>query len=443
MKLNSEMLTEALNLEYCPTFEATGISIDSRNIQRGDIFFAIKGNNFDGNAYATEALNKGAVLAIIGDPSYKTSDKMIVVEDTTETLKKLGLYVKNKVGLKKVIGITGSVGKTTTRSWLLEVLGNFHKAFSSIKNYNTIYGLPISLSLMDPGTEFGVFELGTSSPGEISELSCYLEPDVAIITNIYESHICGFGSKQHLASEKISIIDGMNAGGFLIYDGDSEFREEIKQAASQKHLTLFSVGFSENCDFRVMSSNEYNIVFKTPQGIYECKLGCNARHFSYIGAGVVACLYALGLNFEKYLECFEKLSPLKGRGEVSSYSHKNKKFKVIDDSYNASPSAMIAAIDRLSAYGNRRIAIIGQMLELGEHTEHYHRIIAEKIKTIEIDSVFFIGDSYLHSFFEAECFESIDNFAIEKILEIIENDDIVLLKGSNSIRLNRFVDYIK
>ncbi|MBR1479894.1 MAG: UDP-N-acetylmuramoyl-tripeptide--D-alanyl-D-alanine ligase, partial [Alphaproteobacteria bacterium] len=353
---------------------------------------------------------------------------------------------KDKICLKKVVGITGSVGNTTTRSWLTTVLSREYRTFSSIRNYNTIYGLPISLSLLEPGTEFGVFEMGSSNSGEIAELSQYLEPDIGVITNIYESHIGRFGSKEALAHEKISIVEGIRPGGALVFDGDCEFADDIRLAATSKQLQCFSVGFSQDCDFCILL-NSPCVELHTPTGVLRYEVPFTGKHFAYITACVVAIIHAMELDIRVFLPFFKELSLLDGRGAIKKCKYAGKIFDVIDDSYNAGPSAMLAALNNLSTkQAPRKIAVIGQMGELGDFELHYHQLVAEKLSSMNLAHVFFIGSETLWNTMRVcenvECFAQMSDFVIEKMLKIIQNGDIVLLKGSRSVGLDRFLDYV-
>ena len=219
MQITAGLLKNVLNISDVPDFLADGISIDSRTIKPKDIFIAIN----RGHEFVVNALNAGAILAIIDEPKYTIPGKTIIVKNTTEALKAIGAHIKNKVNLKKTVTITGSVGKTTTKFWLNSILNHRYKSFCGMKNYNTIYGVPLSLCRLNDGIDFGIFEIGSSHSGEISELSKYLTPDVGVITNIYESHIGNFGDEKSLAKEKISIIDGIKSNGALVFEGDSKF----------------------------------------------------------------------------------------------------------------------------------------------------------------------------------------------------------------------------
>lgn len=443
MKIDSDILINALKLENCIKFSSNKISIDSRNIEPNDLFIAIN----KGHEFVKSALEKGAVAAIIDDPGYIIPEKTILVKNTTEALKAIGKYVQNSVNLKKVIGITGSVGKTTTRCWLSEILNKKFKTFSSIRNYNTIYGLPISLSLLEKGTEFGIFEMGSSNKGEISELSTYLKPDIVILTNIYESHIGKFESQEALVKEKISVLDGLNSNGKLIFDGDSLFRNEIESKANERNIKVISIGFSDNCDFKIISYKS-KIKLKTPIGTIEYELSVQGKHFAYISACVIAAIYALDIDIFEFIPYIKNLSQINGRGSWKEYIFKNKTFRIIDDSYNASPSAVLASLDVFKSLQNdRKIAILGQMKELGSYEEHYHKIIAEKLNNMKLYQSVFVGEKSLWPIMSKVknilCFEKVNDFMIEKILEIVQNNTIVLLKGSRSIELNKFIDYIK
>ena len=449
MKFTTKILEEILGtkLKFQDSFNK--LSVDSRNIENGDIFVGIKGQKVDGNSFAKQALASGARCCIIDNKNFLQNDKAILVNDSLEFLKKIGKFSRNKAQLQKLIAITGSTGKTTTKVWTNQILQKRFRSFASTENYNTIYGIPLSLSMMPEETEYGIFELGTNNVGEISELSNYLLPDIGIIANIYESHIGHFKDKQTLMKEKISIIDGIERGGILIYDGDSEFRKEIQQKASVKSLRLFSVGFSQNCDFSIKKFNNSIVELKTPDDSSEYKIAPAGKHFAYVSALVVAVLYAINAKVSDFLPYFGELSPLPGRGKIFDCIYDRKQLKIIDNSYNASPSATLASIEVLSSMkAKHKTAVIGQMGELGNFEEYYHKLVAEKLRTSEIDSIFFIGNERLWPIFQnllgnkITCFPKINKFVIEKILEMTQNMSVVLVKGSRNVELNQIVEYL-
>ncbi|MDR1234029.1 MAG: Mur ligase domain-containing protein [Holosporales bacterium] len=427
--------------------EFIGISIDSRTTQPGNLFFGLSGKSLNGNQFAIDAIEKGASAAVIDDASFIRDSRFILVKNSLETLKETGLYIRNLVKPKTVIGITGSVGKTTTKLWLNEILNHRYMAFASENNYNTIYGIPICFSMLRDGTEFCILEFGTNCRGEILDLTKYAKPDIGIITNIFESHIGCFNNKSEIVLEKISIIDGIAAGGTLIYDGDSEFAAEIKSAADFKNLRTISVGFSDECSVHVKSGTSVEITTDRETFRYESK--CHGRHYEYISACVIGTLIALNLEVSTFLPFFKNLKPLKGRGEVINCVCNGKRFTVIDGSYNASLTSMLASINVLSSYDGAKVAIIGQMKESGSYDVEYHDIVARELSKIhDIMQIYFIGERKLWRIFEdihitTTCFEILDKESIVHIIELLPINSIVLLKGSNSIGLVKFIEYIK
>ena len=449
MKITHEILSEALGLYELSPFVADRISIDSRNIKSEDIFVAIN----RGHEFVNEAINSGASLAIIDDKQYEVPGKTLTVENTTEALKNIGDCIKTKARLKNLIALTGSVGKTTTKFWLNSLLSHKYNSFCSSGNYNTRYGVSLSLCQLEYGSDFGIFEIGSNHIGEIAELSEYLKPDIGVITNIFESHIGNFGNKQSLAREKISIVNGMKPGGILIFDGDSEFAPNIQDEASRKNLETFAVGFLPNCDFKIISCQQVlaqntSVELKTPGGIVNYTLPFMEKHLAYISAMLLAIIWALKLPIADFLPFIKDLSKIDGRGNIEKYVFHGKTIEVINDCYNASPTAVLAAIENLQSLPNAlKIAIIGQMKELGQYETHYHRLVAEKLQSSDFEHVFFIGGENLWSIMtqnkKTKCFSKSDNFVIEEILKMIQNDSVVLLKGSHSLELDKFIKYLK
>ncbi len=405
------------------------ISIDSRNINAGDVFFAIG----RGHDFICDAIEKGASLIVASDPKGPHDPKLLLVDDTLKTLLQIGDYVKRS-SKAKIIGITGSVGKTTTKAWLSQVLSKTFNVLPGIKNYNTIYGVPICLSQLTPNHDIGVFEMGSNNVGEISELSRYLEPDVAIITNIMESHIGQFGNKEILAYEKISVIDGLKVDGILVFNGDSEFRDIIIQKAEARNIRTISYGYAQHNDFVV---NDYVLYFQS-----------DILHHNFIKTCILAAIYALDLEISSYFNELAKLEPLAGRGRIQKYKYSGKSFWVIDDSYNASLSTMLSSIDTLDNMRgyHKKIAVLGEMKELGEFQKEYHQKLVSKLLGSHINNVIFVGSPEVSCLFQNSnmcVFDQLDEICLEKILSLIENDDIILLKGSRSIGLDKILDVLQ
>jgi UDP-N-acetylmuramoyl-tripeptide--D-alanyl-D-alanine ligase len=448
MMITGAMLKMALGLDEVPDFRASGVSIDSRSLKPGDIFFAIRGKNLDGNRFAWEAMARGAVAAVV-DNHQVSGNGIILVKDATESLKALGKFLKNAANLKGTFGITGSVGKTTTKSWLNQILNHGYRSHTSPGNYNTIYGVSISLAELELGTDYCVMEIGSSNPGEVFEISRYLRPDIGIITNIYESHIGNFKNFSELAKEKMSIIEGIKKGGILIYDGFSRYKNEITKFAVSKGVFCISVGFEHGCDFRILDASHGLVILETPCGKFEYKIGGRGgRHHSYLSACVVASLHAIGLRIEDFLPYFEGVKLEKGRGARSTlYFSRDKTFNLIDESYNSSPTAMFASLDVFMAEeAPYKIAFLGQMLELGERDGYYHGLLAERLQTFQIDRLFFIGEKKLWKRFEEvrniKYYTKVTDVIIDEVLREIPDKALILVKGSRGIGLDALVHLI-
>jgi UDP-N-acetylmuramoyl-tripeptide--D-alanyl-D-alanine ligase len=386
------------------------VSIDSRTTNPGDVFFAIG----CGHQFVQEAIENGAAIAVVSES--QNLGNCIVVENTLETLLDVGQIIKN-FSKAKIIGITGSVGKTTTKSWLSEVLSQKYRVLAGIKNYNTIFGLPICLSKLQKDHDFGIFEIGTNKRGEVNQLVDYLNPDVSIITNIFESHIGMFGSLKAVAEEKMDIIKNQK----IVFHGDSIFRDAILSKTKES----VSYGFDPHNDFVV--------------GNY---FGKNANHYDFIKTCIMATLYILEQDVNEY--DLSGLMPLPGRGKIYQCSYNNKNFSVIDDSYNASPSSMKSSLSMLKSAKKykQKIAILGEMKELGEFSEQYHFEIAKIVKNYKFDKTVFVGAQNVSKFFE-NSFPSVDEIDVANILDLIKNEAIVLLKGSRSVRLDKVLNVLQ
>jgi UDP-N-acetylmuramoyl-tripeptide--D-alanyl-D-alanine ligase len=389
----------------------------------------------------------GAVMAIVDDAKYIVDGKTVLVKDSLTALKSIGNYAKTRANPKLLVGITGSVGKTTTKQWLSSVLSKRFNVVSSAGNYNTIYGMPICLAGLDDSSDYGVFEIGSNNPGEVSELSTYLNPDIGVITAICEAHIGKFGTMADIAREKISIMDGIKDGGAVVYDGDLERASEIRTRASLRNAHCISVGFGSNCDFYVKAQHGNNINLHTPIGPIEYQISAAGKHFAYISACVIAIMYAMKINPMDFLEYFGDLTPVVGRGVMERCCMNGIEFALIDDSYNANPTSVMAALDTLDALESpSKIVVLGQMRELGDYTMSYHKLIAEKLYSMLLQQIFFIGDRLLFDIMRSAgptvCFETTDDMAARAVIQSIQRNSVVLLKGSRSASLERIISRI-
>ena len=391
-------------------------ALDTRIMNPGDVFFAI-GN---GHNFVQNALQQKAKCAVISDNKY-ACDKTILVNDTVKTMLDYGLFCKYKAKAK-IVAITGSVGKTSTKMWLAEILAKKYHVMPGIGNYNTIYGIPICLSMLRPVHDYGIYEMGTNKCGEMSAISNYLKPHVLVITNITDAHIGNFGSYQTLLDEKLSALSGLPGDGVLVINGDEPYSKNIT------HKNIITFGEKKHNDVVISDFAKYfNSELKSCE-YYNC-------------AAIIAVMIALGINYKDFLQYFASLNPLRGRGNIIKCKYNENNFTLIDDAYNACPTSMKAALHNLATFHGTKIAIIGEMLELGHMSYYYHEQIAKLLVSLKIDKVYFVGSEPLCELFREFGFKTFNNIT-KDILDDICEGDIVLIKGSHSTNLWRLVDFI-
>ncbi|MBY0281823.1 MAG: UDP-N-acetylmuramoyl-tripeptide--D-alanyl-D-alanine ligase [Alphaproteobacteria bacterium] len=437
-------------------FCATGISIDSRTLKPGDLYVAIKGNSLDGHHFVNDAFSKGASGVVVSDLSPDlTGRTYFLVNDTLKALHDLGAYARSTT-TAKVVGITGSVGKTTTKEWLAHVLASFGETTFSKESFNNHWGVPLSLTSFENDTEFGVFEIGTNNPGEIAPLSNLVQPDIAIITTIAEGHIGNFSSIDQIANEKAEIFSGLRAGGSVILNFDNPQFEKLKTIALSKGITtLINVGKSKGADVQLIeykeNASEYtsSITAEIKGKKIQYQLPLIGEHYVFTSLIVLACVHQLGLSLEKAAKALTTIKPIRGRGLQQKITLFNGiSITLIDDAYNANPASMKAGLSvlaSLSAKG-RKIAVLGEMLELGEKTPEYHRDLVDAIKQAGIHLVFGTGAGMKH-LFDALPKDLQGNFELKAdalipyILTHLQDGDIVFVKGSKGSKVSRIVDY--
>ena len=392
-------------------------SLDTRLLENGNVFFAIK----NGHKFVSEAFAKGADFAIISDKKYVNANT-ILVDNTLDALLQYGDACKMRANAK-IIAITGSVGKTTTKTWMQHILSKKCNTFCSIRNYNTIYGIPICLSMLKPAHNFGIFELGTNKIGEMRELSNYLKPDVGVVLNIENAHIGNFYSMENLIKEKMSIQTGISSNGWMVINGDMKYEKNFCK-------NIITFGENHSNDVVIDDFAKYFIHLE--------------RHYMMLCCAIIAVIIVLGMDYSEFLPYFSELVPIAGRGQITKCFYNGVKFTLIDDAYNACPTSMKAALKYLKniADGGRSVAIIGEMLELGDDSLKYHEKIAQLAEDISIDNKIFVGSQKLQKLFVKHGFD-IKSSADISILSNIHENDTVLIKGSHGTNLWQLVDMIK
>lgn len=462
MNLNSSDIAEALSADdfsiSAVLFKENirGISFDTRTLKKGDLFFALQSNTGDGHAHVFEAIAKGAVAAVVERAiDGVTMQKMVIVPSPLEALGRLSAYIRRKSPAFN-IAITGSVGKTTIKELLAHILKNFGETIYSKESFNNHIGVPYSLCQLTPSTRYGVFEIGMNRPGEIGPLSNLVRPKIAIITNIEPSHIGPMGHLHAIAYEKSDIFIGVDSPDSAVLPRDAEhFDLLLKRAKMQGIKHIFTFGKHADSDVRLVSSERTlsgNKVKVTMDGaVYGFEIQLPGEHSSMNALLAFFVCIKAGLKASDIIPHLGTFKPIKGRGQQFKIRVKDQNILLIDDAYNANPTSMRAGLSMLAFTPKdahaRRIAVLGDMKELGDGSADYHRALALVIRDLEIDCVFVAGEDMAHLFEALEenqkgAYAKTPQDLLPKLLETLKNGDIVFFKGSKSSQISTLVDQL-
>lgn len=444
---------------YLAKNPAEGISIDTRSLQENDLFFAIKGENNDGHAYVGDAFAKGAMAAVVDEAhsgDLRHLGPLYVVEDVLKSLESLAVESRERTPAR-VIAVTGSVGKTSTKEALRIVLTQGGRVHASIASYNNHWGVPLSLARMPRETDFGVFEIGMNHTGEILPLSALARPHIAIITTIASVHLENFASIDEIAAAKAEIFAGLMPGGVAILHRDIDQYPRLANFAHASPAGLIaSFGEHEDADARLLSvklAADHSLIEANICGqplTYRC--GAPGRHLAINSLAVLLTAKALGMDLDTAAAslAFFKAGP--GRGERLQLAVPGGPITLIDESYNANPTSVRAALSllgNLPVNGNgRRIAVLGDMLELGPLASKMHSDLAQDMMVNHID-LFFGAGPLMQGLYQALpsamrggwCASAEELTAT--LAERIAVDDIVLVKGSHGSRMGKIVSAFK
>ncbi|NDF11707.1 MAG: UDP-N-acetylmuramoyl-tripeptide--D-alanyl-D-alanine ligase [Proteobacteria bacterium] len=451
----SEEVSQILNAKSKTAWKATGVSIDTRTIEKGDIFVAIKGDRFDGSEFVKEALLKGAVAAISEKKidGVKKDASVLVVDDALEALVKLA-KARRENTKAKLIAVTGSVGKTSVKEAIRAVLEDQGETYANKGNLNNHIGLPLSICRMPKEAKYGVFELGMNHAGELSHLTAILRPHVAVVTTVEAVHLEFFDSVEGIAEAKAEIMEGVDKKGSVVLNRDNAYFPILKKKAA-------SLGIKDVRAFGRHKDAKYRLIDTTitPQGIkVEADIGGEklkyqlktfGTHHAQNSVAVLAAISAAGANIEKATKTLGKITAEKGRGRLHHLKLGGKVFTLIDDSYNASPASIRAGLEVLSTLkkisGGRTVAVLGDMRELGDESEKLHKSLIGDVVDNKIDRVYCAGN-FMKYLFDGlpkgkQARHATEPLALLGILERqIENNDIVMIKGSNGTGTWKLVD---
>ena len=437
-------------------WRAEGISIDSRTTEPGDLFVAVEGPRHDGHAFVSQALAAGAVAAVVHrrPPEIGPEAPLLEVDDTLAALGALGAAARDRTRAR-IAAVTGSVGKTGTKEALRHVLAGQAPTVASAASYNNRWGVPLSLARMPRGAGFGIFEIGMNHPGEIAPLSRLVRPHVAVITNVEAAHTAFFDSLEGVADAKAEIFEGLEAGGTCVLNRGNPFFERLRAAASRRpgaRIVSFGADDAGDADYRARG-----IALETGGSTVDAdlagrrigfRIALPGRHWVLNALAVLAAADALGADLHRAAAALADLPALDGRGRSHVLACDGGTFTLIDESYNANPASVRAAIETLgrTAAGGRRIAVLGSMRELGPDSDALHAGLAGPLIDNAIDLVHAAGDMRLALDRLPEAMRGAGADSGQTLAGLVAAavgaGDVVMVKGSNASRMGAVVEHL-
>ncbi|HBG78692.1 MAG TPA: hypothetical protein DDW84_07625 [Phycisphaerales bacterium] len=449
--LTVSKLAEIIKSKNLPavSLQIASVSLDSRNIPKGCVFFAIKGENHDGHDYVSKAIESGVVCVVVQKeiPGVDKS-KLLIVDDTVLAMGRLASFVRRNSKFK-IVAITGSAGKTTTKNMLSAVIGSKFECFASPKSFNNNIGVPLTIFAAPDDCEIVISELGTNHIGEIEVLSKMIEPDVAVITTVCPAHLEGFGSLDAIVKEKVSITAGLKKTGKFFVSGG---KKELLDYCEKNNLKFTTFGTTSDCDIFVENirlAGDKSVF--TVEGV-EVNLPLIGKANVENASAVWAVAKHFGFSAVEFANAIAKIKPVAMRMEILQFGG----LGVISDCYNANPGSMENALQSLTLVARQKkkrpVFIFGKMGELGGESQKLHTELGRQIAQYEIPVVLTIaGDSALAAEMAKKLIGSDNAVAIfENLDELTHNlhkfvkpDDIVLVKASRSQRFEKVVDELK
>jgi len=433
----------------------TGVTTDSRRVNPGDLFIALRGDQFDGHGFIEPAVSAGAKAILVDrnipltDTLREANTSVLKVDDTREALGLLArFYRRNLLRSARIVGITGTNGKTTTREMIYWAMSRYKNGYRSPSNFNNDIGVPLTLLGIEPDHEFAVVEMGSNAPGEIAALSRIAEPDIAVITHVGPGHLEGLRDVDGVSREKVSITAGLKDHGVVICGLDHELTLDRIRAQGQHMISFGLVEKADVCAFDVQlepgrirfTTNDRTVVNVPIGGIHNVK---NAL------AALAVCR-RLGITSRQFADAMRQFQAVPGRMRTIDA----KGITIIDDCYNANPASMTAAIKELSNYkaAGRRIIVVGDMYELGTDSERYHRELGREIAQSNIDVLYAVGPQAAWTaqaalqagMGRADVQKSITSKRLARLIKsMLRDEDVILVKGSRAMKLELVVQALE
>ena len=444
----SEEIAQATGGVASAPFAVSGVAFDSREVTGGDLFVAMKGEATDGHRFVDKAFGQGAAGAVVSQP---IAQPHVLVPDSAAALEALGCASRARMQ-GKVIGVTGSVGKTGTKEALFHALdrafpGAVHR---SVKSYNNHVGVPLSLSRMPRESAFGIFEMGMNHAGELAALTRQVRPHVAIVTAIAPAHIEFFGTEEKIAEAKAEIFEGLEPGGTAVIPYDSPHVATLYAKAEKHAARILTFGFDPQADVRaretVPAAAGGTLVTAALPGVELClTVGAPGEHWVSNALAVLATVEALGGDLAAAGLALAEMPGLPGRGQRSILPVEGGEALLIDESYNANPLSMAATLKQLGReQADRRIAVLGGMRELGDRSRELHAGLVEPLAAGQVDYAVLVGaemEPLAQALRGAMPFDHVPDAA--RATDLVRNElragDAILVKGSNGIGLSHLV----
>lgn len=416
--------------------ESKGITTDTRSIRDEQIFFALKGENFNGNTFAWQALKKGAGYAVIDEEEFAKDDRYILVKNVLATLQELANFHRNYLKTP-ILAITGSNGKTTSKEIISAILRKKFEVAATVGNLNNHIGVPLTLLSFKTSTEFGIVEMGANHHGEIKRLCEIAVPDYGYITNFGKAHLEGFGSVEGVVKAKSEMYANLKENKKLLFLNTDD-------KIQQQHLSydrVFTFGTTENADIKV----DYTPGNLTAQVTHDGELYSSMLTGNYNSVNIAAGI-CIGKYFQVPVENIQKA--------IAAYSPQNNRSQIINsgsttlimDAYNANPTSMKAALESFEAYpANKKMVILGDMFELGKDADKEHQEILNQVENCNFSRAYLVGKNFIKAGAKKDSTRQFDNF--EDLKAAVENEDLrdlhILIKGSRGMALERLLEVIK
>ncbi len=442
-----------------PRGTINGVSIDSRNLAPGDLFVAIKGDKMDGHDFVEAALKNGAGVAMVSraTPAMQAAGPVLTVaDDPLRGLENIGRAARARSGAQ-IIAVTGSVGKTSTKEMLAVALAASGETHASAASYNNHWGVPLTLSRLSREAAFGIFEIGMNHSGEISPLVAMVRPHIAIVTSIAPSHLGNFKSLDEIADAKAEIFTGVVAGGSAIINRDTPYFERLAETARKAGIkTIIGFGRHEKSDVRLLGLALHPacccVTVDVMGEICTYRLGLPGEHMALNSLAVLAAAKLAGADLARAALALAEAKPAKGRGVQQSLRMPGGALQLIDESYNANPTSVRAALALLKqarpGKAGRRIAVLGDMLELGDGAAALHAGLGSAVDEAGVDILYAAGPLMAHLWNDTPvsrrgAYAEKSDALVEPLLNSLRPGDVVMVKGSLGSRMGPIVEAMK